>query len=133
VRLSPAAHAVYLGLVADADFPVGSVILEVLREEGTNLPGPVLALERTEADWVYQVLDTEGRPDPAHAASLELCPRCHAAAPAAPIFGLPRSTPPAADSASAPSPSGAVGVDGPASRSAPAPSAVGAPGSAGAP
>jgi len=94
VRLSPEARATYLGLVAD-DYPVGSVILEVLREVDTNRPGPVLALERTEAEWRYWVLDTEGRPDPAHAESLELCARCHAAAPSAPVFGLPRSPPPA--------------------------------------
>ena len=103
VRVNPEAQATYAALVPESSFATGTVIVETLRNEKTGAPGPVLALERTESDWRYWRLGTAGNLE--HADASAACARCHAAAPAAPLFGLPRtSAPQAAPSQAAPSP-----------------------------
>lgn len=90
LRVSPDAQASYAALVPDSSFPTGSLIVETLFDAKSKAPGPILALERTEGDWRYWVLDAQGVPQPNEAAGA--CAACHAAAPSAPLFGAPRPT-----------------------------------------
>jgi hypothetical protein len=93
LRVSPEAQPIYAALVPDSSFAQGSLVVETLVDPKTNARGPILALERTESDWRYWVLDARGVPEPNHSAAA--CAGCHAAAPAAPLFGAPRPAPPA--------------------------------------
>ena len=105
LRVSPEAQAAYLALVPESSFGAGTVIVESLRNEKTGAPGPVLALERTESEWRYWRLGPAGNLEQADASAA--CVRCHAAAPATPLFGLPRAelpSPPTAGATPAPAP-----------------------------
>jgi hypothetical protein len=92
LRVNPEAQATYASLVPESSFAVGTVILETLRSEKTGAAGPVLALERTENDWRYWQLGPAGNLE--HADAALACAGCHAAAPAAPLFGPPREAVP---------------------------------------
>jgi hypothetical protein len=87
LRVSPEAQATYAALVPDSSFSPGSLIVETSIDAKTSARGPVLALERTESDWRYWLLDARGVPQQADTAA---CAACHAAAPSAPLFGAPR-------------------------------------------
>ncbi len=87
LRVSPEAQPTYQALVPDSSFGPGTLFIESLSVEATGAPGPVLALERTESDWRYWLLRPDGTVD--REARPSECAPCHAAAPAAPLFGLP--------------------------------------------
>jgi hypothetical protein len=91
LRVNPEARASYLGLVTDTRFPDGTFLVEFLKDARTSASGPILAMERRAGAWSYWQLDPKGRVQAEGA--LPLCAGCHAGAPAAPVFGLPRPTP----------------------------------------
>jgi hypothetical protein len=86
--VSPAAEAAYRDAGPETHFEAGSWIVEWLRQRDSGQHGPIFALERTANDWRFWMLRADGTVE--RSANLELCAACHAAAPAAPIFGLPR-------------------------------------------
>jgi hypothetical protein len=90
IRVSPVARAAYLSLSSDTQFPAGTLLAEQLREADSQRSGAVLALERAGSDWRFLRREADG--SEAAPASLDFCRRCHAQAPAAPVFGLPRAT-----------------------------------------
>lgn len=92
IRVNPEARAAYLALVADTQFADGTWLIESLKDAHTGAPGPTFALERRAGGWSYWELDSKGRVRAEGA--LPLCAGCHAGAPAAPVFGLPRTVPP---------------------------------------
>jgi hypothetical protein len=100
LRVSPEAQPAYAALVPESSFGVGTLIVESLLDEKTGERGPVLALERTETEWRYWVLGPKGHVDSADSSAA--CARCHAAAPAAPLFGLQRAALDAPPSAATP-------------------------------
>lgn len=87
LRVSPEAQPTYQALVPDSSFAPGTLFIESLSVEATGAPGPVLALERTESDWRYWLLHADGSVQ--REARPGECAPCHAAAPAAPLFGVP--------------------------------------------
>jgi hypothetical protein len=92
IRVSPRARESYLALVADTQFAPGTWLVELLTDARTGAKGPILALERRADGWAYWELDAQGRARAQGA--LAFCAGCHAGAPAAPVFGLPRPSPP---------------------------------------
>jgi hypothetical protein len=89
LRVTPEALPIYAALVPDSGFAEGSLIIESLINEKTGARGPIFALERTASDWRYWALESNGVPQAAERTAG--CPGCHAAAPGAPLFGLPRA------------------------------------------
>lgn len=99
LRVNPEARAAYLALVADTAFANGTWLVEFLSDAKSGLKGPIFALERRAGSWNYWELDAEGRVQAQ--GDLPFCANCHAGAPAAPVFGLPRSDLPQESNAAA--------------------------------
>jgi hypothetical protein len=89
IRVNPEASEAYRTLVADTAFADGTLLVEFLSDANTGANGPVFALERRAGAWTFWQLDAEGRVQ--ETGALPFCAGCHAGAPAAPVFGLPRS------------------------------------------
>lgn len=88
IRVSPEARQAYLELGAETTLPEGTWIVQWLRHARNGKRGPIFALERKSAGWEFWVLDPNGTVQ--RSGALEPCTGCHAAAPAPPVFGLPR-------------------------------------------
>ena len=86
VRVNPEAERAYRNLVAGTAFPAGTVVAK-FHEHRDGTPADVFVVERTNQRWRFLVLSAEG--ELTGSASVTLCARCHAEAPAAPLFGLP--------------------------------------------
>jgi hypothetical protein len=99
VRVNPEASEAYRALVADTAFADGTLLVEFLSDAKTGESGPVFALERRAGSWTFWELDAQGRVQ--EAGALPFCAGCHAGAPAAPVFGLPRSDVPLESNAAA--------------------------------
>jgi hypothetical protein len=84
----PEAEAQYRSLVTDSEFADGTLIVEWLEDTRGPQSRRVLALERRDGAWHYWELDANGRG--AELGPSSSCQQCHAAAPAPPVFGLPR-------------------------------------------
>jgi hypothetical protein len=99
IRVNPEASDAYRTLVADTAFADGTLLVEFLSDAKTGESGPVFALERRAGTWTFWELDAEGRVQ--ETGQLPFCAGCHAGAPAAPVFGLPRSDAPLESNAAA--------------------------------
>jgi len=99
IHVSPAARKSYLALVTDTQFAEGTWLVEFLKDARTGAKGPIFALERRSDGWAYWELDPQGRVRAEGA--LAFCAGCHAGAPAAPVFGLPRTPSPQESNAAA--------------------------------
>ncbi|HWA73167.1 MAG TPA: hypothetical protein VG937_12550 [Polyangiaceae bacterium] len=99
IRVNPEASEAYRTLVADTAFADGTLLVEFLGDAKTGKNGPILALERRAGTWTFWQLDAEGRLQ--EKGYLPFCAGCHAGAPAAPVFGLPRSDVPQESNAAA--------------------------------
>lgn len=89
VRVSPSARASYLELGPDSELPDKTTIVELSRDAVTGKPGPVFALEQRSGTWWFWLLSSDGSVQ-RDGADVAPCAGCHAAAPAPPLFGLPR-------------------------------------------
>lgn len=87
LRVSGDARELYLELTPEVRFPASAWFVEILRDAENGRDGPVLALV-LEADGP-RFLGVDAAGAPLTEAALELCPACHAGAPAPPLFGVP--------------------------------------------
>ncbi len=93
VRVTPAVRDTYLSLVTDSVLPEGTIVALFFADEAGREAGPVFAMEKQSGTWRYFSTDARGGLDPRLNAGE--CARCHEAAPADSVFGLPRSASPA--------------------------------------
>lgn len=78
----------YVALGPGAKVKEGTVVAEILIERGSQLPGPVFAMEKTAAGWVY--VETDVRRNEVRRGRLEPCVTCHAqVADQDELFGVP--------------------------------------------
>lgn len=89
IRVSPGAAPHYLELGPDSQLPDRSTIVEFSRDAQTGQPGPTFALEQRSGKWWFWLLASDGSIQ-GSGTELAPCAGCHAAAPAPPLFGLPR-------------------------------------------
>ncbi len=74
--------------MADSVLPDGTIVALFFADEPGSKHGPVYAMEKKAGAWAYLATDARGGLDPSLDASA--CARCHEAASADSVFGLPR-------------------------------------------
>lgn len=80
--------AEYVALGPGGKVKEGTVVVEILVERISELPGPVFAMEKTAAGWIY--VETDARRNEVRRGRLEPCVTCHAqVADQDELFGVP--------------------------------------------
>lgn len=82
------ASSAYASLAPGSRLPEGTVVAELLVERTAGLPGPVFAMEKTAAGWVY--VEVDARRNELRRGRLEPCVTCHLqVADQDELFGVP--------------------------------------------
>jgi hypothetical protein len=94
-RANSEAETVYANLVPTSRFPGGALLVQMHRNPGSGIPGPIFSMLKRDpgffpegGDWEYLVTDSEGWIE--DRGPLALCARCHAEAKADWVFPLPK-------------------------------------------
>jgi hypothetical protein len=99
LHVDPTALPGYQRLVAGAELPVGSTLVQFHRAARGDA-GPIYVMEKSSTGWSFSELDPAGHV--LRAGNLVDCARCHAEGVSDSLFGPDRSAPQAASGASKP-------------------------------
>lgn len=87
--MSPNARDAYATLVTDSKLPDAALIALFHQNRDGSERGAIFVMEKRGGSWRFLALDQNGTP----AGATDACGRCHAAAVADSLFGLPRAEP----------------------------------------